>query len=174
MSAILKPQVPEVTFRRVTEQDIETVAAIERDVYAFPWTPGNFRDALLAGYRFWGCWHAASPERSAPGSTQGQVPAEELIGYAIIMLAVDEAHLLNIAVKREWQSRGVGRHMLHFSMEEARKHECVMLYLEVRPSNTSAIKLYESTGFRQWGVRRDYYPAHEGREDALFLGVELI
>ena len=161
MSAIPKPQMPEVSFRRVCEKDIETIAAIERDVYAFPWTPGNFRDALLAGYRFWGCWHA---------SAQG----EELIGYAIIMLAVDEAHLLNIAVKREWQSRGIGRHMLHFSMEEARKHECVMLYLEVRPSNTSAIKLYESTGFRQWGVRRDYYPAHEGREDALFLGVELI
>ena len=161
MSAILKPLMPEVSFRRVSEKDIEIIAAIERDVYAFPWTPGNFRDALLAGYRFWGCWHQ---------SAQG----EELIGYAIIMLAVDEAHLLNIAVKREWQSRGIGRHMLHFSMEEARKHECVMLYLEVRPSNTSAIKLYESTGFRQWGVRRDYYPAHEGREDALFLGVELI
>lgn len=161
MSAILKPQMPEVHFRHILDKDVEAVAAIERDVYAFPWTSGNFRDALLAGYRFWGCWH-----QSAKG--------EELIGYAILMLAVDEGHLLNIAVKREWQSRGLGRRMLHFVMAEARRHECVMLYLEVRPSNTGAISLYESTGFTQRGLRRDYYPAREGREDALFLGLELI
>lgn len=161
MSAILEARTPEVSFRRIEEQDIEAVAAIERDVYAFPWTPGNFRDALLSGYRFWGCCRA---------TPQG----EELIGYAIIMLAVDEAHLLNIAVKRDWQSQGVGRHMLRFAMAEAARHECVMLYLEVRPSNATALRLYESMGFKQWGLRRDYYPAHNGREDALFLGVELV
>jgi [ribosomal protein S18]-alanine N-acetyltransferase len=161
MSAILKSQLPDVRFRRVVDKDVEAIAAIESDVYEFPWTAGNFRDALLAGYRFWGCWHQ---------SPQG----EELVGYGIVMLAVDEAHLLNLAVKRSWQGRGLGRHILHFMMEEASSHECVMLYLEVRPSNIAALQLYESTGFTQRGLRRDYYPARAGREDALFLGVELI
>jgi [ribosomal protein S18]-alanine N-acetyltransferase len=152
---------PEVRFRPLRDQDIDAVSRIESDVYAFPWSAGNFRDSLLAGYRCWGCWH-----------THGA--GEELVGYAILMPAVDEAHLLNLAVAKLWQRYGIGRRLLHFIMAEARRLECVMLYLEVRPSNVAAISLYESVGFRQLGMRRDYYPALAGREDALFFGLELI
>lgn len=161
MSAVLKPFAGPLSFRRIRDEDIEIVAAIERRVYEFPWTAGNFRDALLSGYRFWGCW-------------QTTPKGDELIGYAILMLAVDEAHLLNLAVDAGWQGQGVGRRLLGFIMDEARRHECVMLYLEVRPSNQAAIQLYQTTGFTQRGLRRDYYPARHGREDALFLGLELI
>ena len=158
MSALFAaPAAPDVRFRMLRDQDVDGVAAIESDVYAFPWTAGNFRDSLQAGYRCWGCWNG-----------------DELVGYAILMTAVDEAHLLNLAVSRDWQRRGIGHRLLHFIMAEARKLECVMLYLEVRPSNLAAIQLYETAGFQQLGLRRDYYPAVTGREDALFFGLELI
>ena len=148
---------PDLHFRVLREEDVEDVAFIESGIYDFPWCVGNFRDSLAAGYRCWGCWCG-----------------NELIGYAILMLAVDEAHLLNLAVAKPWQRRGIGRRMLHFMMAEARKKDCVMFYLEVRPTNLMAIQLYENIGFRQLGLRRDYYPAVKGREDALFLGLDLI
>jgi [ribosomal protein S18]-alanine N-acetyltransferase len=156
-----QPQSLHLAFRRVRDSDIETIAAIEQRVYEFPWTAGNFRDALLSGYRFWGCWRV-TPE------------GDQLIGYAILMLAVDEAHLLNIAVDARFQSQGVGRRLLRFVIDDARAKECVMLFLEVRPSNTVAQALYSNIGFTQHGLRKAYYPARAGREDALFLGLELL
>lgn len=150
----------ELSFRRVRENDLEAIAAIERRVYEFPWTVGNFRDAMLSGYRFWGCWRAA-PD------------GDQLIAYAILMLAVDEAHLLNIAVDDRFQGQGIGRRLLSFLIDDARAKECVMLFLEVRPSNEIAQALYRDVGFTQHGLRKAYYPAREGREDALFLGLEL-
>ncbi len=148
---------PEVRFRQLRACDLAAVVKIESDVYGFPWSAGNFHDSLCAGYRCWGCWHD-----------------DELVGYAVLMLALDEAHLLNLAVAKPWQQRGIGRRLLHFMMAEARKHDCVMFYLEVRPTNSVALALYDSAGFRRLGLRRDYYPAVSGREDALFLGLELI
>jgi ribosomal-protein-alanine N-acetyltransferase len=161
MSALFSaPPAPDICIRPLRVEDIDNVAGIESDVYDFPWTAGNFRDALAAGYRCWGCWgHNGA--------------GEELIGYAILMLAVDEAHLLNLAVSRRWRRCGVGRQLLQFVMAEARKQNCVMFYLEVRPTNIAALQLYGNAGFRQMGTRRDYYPAAGGREDALFLGLEL-
>jgi [ribosomal protein S18]-alanine N-acetyltransferase len=150
----------ELAFRRIRDFDLEAVAAIERRVYEFPWTVGNFRDALLSGYRFWGCW-------------QMKPDGDQLIGYAILMLAVDEAHLLNIAVDAPCQGQGIGRRMLRFVTDDARAKECAMLFLEVRPSNTVAQALYADVGFTQHGLRKAYYPARQGREDALFLGLEL-
>lgn len=166
MSAL--PQSPSLalSFRRISEADIESVAAIERRVYEFPWTAGNFRDAMLSGYRFWGCWVQG---HAGPDSHGG----DQLVGYAIIMLAVDEAHLLNIAVDATWQGQGIGRRALQFAIDDARNKECVMLYLEVRPSNRIAQALYHDMGFSRHGIRKAYYPARAGREDALFLGLEL-
>ena len=138
------------------EQDLEVVAAIESDVYVFPWTVGNFRDSLLSAYECWGCW------------TGG-----ELIGYAVVMTAIDEAHLLNFAVASRWQRRGVAIRFLQFLLDRAQDGKRDMLYLEVRPSNVAGLKLYQRFGFKQLGVRRDYYPAVTGREDALFLGVNI-
>ena len=138
------------------EQDLEVVAAIESDVYVFPWTVGNFRDSLLSAYQCWGCWTGA-----------------ELIGYAVVMNALDEAHLLNFAVASRWQRRGVATTFLQFLLDRAEDGKRDMLYLEVRPSNVAGVKLYQRFGFKQLGVRRDYYPAVTGREDALFLGVNI-
>ncbi len=157
MSAVLAaPPVPELSFRALREQDLEVVAAIESDVYVFPWTVGNFRDSLLSAYECWSCW------------TGG-----ELIGYAVVMTALDEAHLLNFAVASRWQRRGVATQFLQFLLDRAEDGKRDMLYLEVRPSNVAGVKLYQRFGFKQLGVRRDYYPAVTGREDALFLGVNI-
>jgi [ribosomal protein S18]-alanine N-acetyltransferase len=157
MSAILSPprEVP-LIFTLLREADLERVAEIEAEVYAFPWSRGNFRDSLLSGYVCWGCW------------AEGQ-----LIGYSITMTALDEAHLLNFAIAQEWQRRGMGGRFLTFVIADARKLRCEMIFLEVRPSNHAGRRLYDRFGFKQLGLRRDYYPAAIGREDALFLGLNL-
>ncbi len=156
MSAVLStPSVP-VSFVALREHDLEAVAAIEADVYVFPWTSGNFRDSLLSAYECWACW-----------------TGNELIGYAVVMTALEEAHLLNFAVASRWQRRGIGGEFLQFLIDRARASKREMLYLEVRPSNVAGVRLYERFGFKQLGVRRDYYPAMTGREDALFLGLNI-
>lgn len=157
MSAVPSPPpVPELSILPMREEDLQTVAAIEANVYVFPWTIGNFRDSLFSGYECWGCW------------TNG-----ELIGYAVVMTALEEAHLLNFAVASRWQQQGVGAGFLQFLIDRARTAKLEVLYLEVRPSNAAGLRLYERFGFKQLGVRRDYYPAITGREDALFLGLNL-
>ena len=147
---------PELSFIALREHDLDRVATIEKNVYVFPWTLGNFRDSLLSAYECWGCW------------TSG-----ELIGYAVVMSALDEAHLLNFAVASRWQQRGVGTAFLRFLLDCARGAGRDMFYLEVRPSNVAGVRLYERFGFKQLGVRPDYYPAMTGREDALFLGLNI-
>jgi [ribosomal protein S18]-alanine N-acetyltransferase len=147
---------PALSYRAIRDDDIAGVALIEKDVYVFPWSAGNFRDSLLSGYQCWGC--------CADG---------ELIGYAIILVSLDEAHLLNFAVSRRWQNQGVGARFLNFVINESRRMCCEMLYLEVRPSNVIGRRLYERFGFQQLGLRRNYYPATTGREDALFLGLNI-
>lgn len=146
--------VPNIAFVALREHDLEWVAKIEASVYPFPWTFGNFRDSMLSGYDCWGCWSSG-----------------ELIGYAIVMRALDEAHLLNIAVAPHWQGRGVGAAFLQYLIDRARREKQDMLYLEVRPTNVIGRHLYARFGFKQLGIRRDYYPAVTGREDALFLGL---
>jgi [ribosomal protein S18]-alanine N-acetyltransferase len=147
---------PSLSYRAIRDTDIAAVTAIEQDVYTFPWSAGNFRDSLFSGYQCWGCWVDS-----------------DLIGYAILLVAVDEAHLLNFAVSRNWQNQGVGARFLNFVITESKRMNCEMLYLEVRPSNTIGRRLYERFGFQQLGLRRNYYPALTGREDALFLGLNI-
>jgi ribosomal-protein-alanine N-acetyltransferase len=157
VSAVLSTEsFPAPEFKALREADLARVAAIEANVYVFPWSVGNFRDSLFAGYECSGCW-----------------VGDELVGYAIVMSAVDEAHLLNIAVASEWQGRGIGSLFLRWLIESARKRALEMMYLEVRPSNSTGRHLYHRFGFKQLGLRRDYYPAVTGREDALFLGLNL-
>lgn len=149
-------QQPELAFRALNENDIAAVAAIEADIYLFPWSAGNFRDSLLSGYRCIGAW-----------------VANELVSYAVVMIAVDEAHLLNLAVASQWQRHGIGAAMLTYVIDDMRNRPLEMIYLEVRPTNMAALKLYDRFGFKQLGLRRDYYPALTGREDALFLGLNI-
>jgi ribosomal-protein-alanine N-acetyltransferase len=153
MSAVLKPQ-PLV--RALTEADLPAVMAIEKSIYPYPWTLGNFRDSLAAGY----CCRAWELEG-------------ELIGYAVLMLAADEAHLLNLSVAAAWQGRGYGGRFLLQLMDIARVQHAGLMFLEVRPSNAGGRRLYERHGFQHIGVRRDYYPAQDGREDALILSLPL-
>jgi len=153
MSAVLEPV---IELRPMTGADLPMVMAIESAIYAFPWTPGNFSDALAAGY---GCWMY---ERDGVA-----------IGYAVLMLAADEAHLLNLSIAAGCQRLGYGSQLLRRVCDLARAQGARLLFLEVRPSNAAALRLYERHGFQQVGVRRDYYPAHAGREDALILSLPL-
>lgn len=145
-----------VHYRPMMPADLPAVAALESSVYAFPWSIGNFRDCLQAGYE---CWVA--------------LQSGALVGYAVLMVAIDEAHLLNLAVAGPCHRQGIGRTFLHYIIGVARNRGAQMVYLEVRPSNVAARELYREAGFQQIAIRPGYYPAHGGREDALFLGITL-
>lgn len=154
MSAVLKPAHP--IFRPMNAEDIDAIMAIEPEIYPHPWTRGNFTDSLHAGYSCWAVEHGG-----------------ELAGYAVLMMALDEAHLLNVSIAKAFQGRGLGRRLLEHLMEVARGHGGQTMFLEVRPSNTAACGLYESLGFNEISVRRGYYPAEKGREDAVLMGLAL-
>jgi len=153
MSAVLKPV---IELRAMVEADLPAVLAIENAIYAFPWTPGNFRDSLVAGYS---CW--------------AYVRDGELIGYAVVMLAADEAHLLNLSIAASRQRQGHGSELLHRVCACARGNGARLVLLEVRPSNLAALRLYERHGFQRVGLRREYYPDQGGREDALIFSLPL-
>ena len=149
MSAVLLPAIEGLPMRL---EDVDEVLAIEEDLYPFPWTRGNFVDSIASGYSAWGY------------RVDG-----ELVGYFVLMMAVDEAHLLNISVAAQRQRMGFGARLLNHARQGARQAGATSLLLEVRPSNEKALALYRRFGFRQIGVRRAYYPAAQGREDALVL-----
>ena len=140
----------------MTAADLDAVMAIENAIYPHPWTRGNFDDSLAAGYH---CWVVEC----------GGEPA----GYCVVMIAAGEAHLLNLSVAAKWQRRGIGREALGFIAGLAREYGAGKILLEVRPSNAAAIALYSSAGFSGIAVRRDYYPAGAGREDAIVLELAL-
>ena len=142
--------------RDMTEADLGVVLKIEHEVHAYPWTIGNFNDALRSKYL---CMVYESD-----GS---------ILGYAVLMLAIDEAELLDIAVDSKHQRQGLGRQLLEEMMALARRRDMVRMVLEVRASNGAAIGLYRKAGFTDIGLRRSYYPAQNGREDAILMGREL-
>ena len=153
MSAVLKDQ-PRLA--KMGVNDLDEVLDIERAVYTHPWTRGNFLDSLNAGY------HCHTYRLGS-----------ELLGYFAVIVAVGEAHLLNLSVAGARQRQGIGSALLREVVRVARERGALHVFLEVRPSNTPAIALYEAFGFKRIGERRGYYPAHEGREDALVLTLEL-
>ena len=134
------------------------VLVVERRAYEFPWTESIFRDCLKAGYSAW-----------LLQDGDGIV-----IGYGMMSMAVDEAHVLNLCVDPLQQGRGWGRRLLDHLMTLARAAQAVIVLLEVRKSNKAALRLYEGVGFQRLGVRKGYYPAREGREDALVLGFDIV
>jgi ribosomal-protein-alanine N-acetyltransferase len=153
MSAVLK-SFPVVGLMR--EQDLGEVMAIEEAIYSHPWTRGNFADSLVAGYE------------CRTLRLDG-----ELLGYFIVMVAAGEAHLLNLSVAPVWQRKGYGSGLLREAAAIARSRGARSMFLEVRPSNAGAQVLYTRFGFRRIAVRRGYYPAQFGREDALVLTLAL-
>jgi len=142
--------------RPMREDDLDVVLAIEQRAYPFPWTRGIFRDCLRADYPAW-------------------VLVEDglVIGYGVLSLAADEAHVLNVCAAPEVQGRGHGRRLLRSLLQLARGRGAHRVFLEVRPSNAAAIALYHDEGFNEIGRRPRYYPAHDGREDAIVMAMEL-
>ena len=151
--------------------DIGEVAAIERSIYAAPWTDGNFVDSLMAGYCAW------TLRTASPGMPRPRVAGQPIIGYFVLMAAVDEAHLLNVSVAKDWQARGHGLHLLRKAVALAREHNASSVILEVRPSNARALGVYRRFGFVDHGLRRRYYPAggddQHAREDAIVMRLAL-
>ena len=134
------------------------VFEIEKRAYSFPWTEGIIKDCLKAGYSAW-----------VITNTLGEV-----LSYSFMTMAVGEAHVLNICVDPQQQRRGLGLFMMQHLVKLARAANCTIVLLEVRKSNKGAFRLYDSLGFQRLGLRKNYYPAQDGREDAIVLGLELV
>jgi len=141
-----------VKIRTMYPSDLSQVIAVEIDAYLHPWTEGIFRDCLRVGHHAW-----------------VMALGRDVIGYGIVMLSPGEAHILNICVHPDYQSRGLGRYFLRFLVDRMAHHDVDMVLLEVRRSNQGAQHLYQSEGFHELGVRKAYYPAENGREDAIIL-----
>lgn len=137
--------------------DLDDVCAIEHRSFAFPWTYGVFTDSLAAGYRAWVARRH-----------------DEIVGYALMMVVLDEVHLLNITIMPELHGQGLGKTLLTFLMDDARSLGTKFMFLEVRPSNTNAIEMYRRFDFVVIGERRAYYPAAYGREDAIVMSCDLL
>lgn len=143
-------------FRPMQLNDLDAIMAIEPYIYPYPWTRGNFSDSLNSGYSAWVL-----------------LRNEVIIGYALVMMVLDEAHLLNLSVAKAYQKQGLGRILLEHMIKIAKNNQVANMFLEVRPSNISAIALYENMGFNEMAIRRGYYPAKNGREDAVLMGLAL-
>lgn len=145
-------------FMRMEKTDLENVLRIENSIYPFPWSQGNFADSIDSGYESWVICDAFGM----------------IAGYFLMMLAVDEAHLLNITVRLDLQGQGVGRLLLNKVMALAKEKNMHFLLLEVRPSNQHALAVYQHAGFNKIGIRKNYYPAPRNtREDAIVMRLEL-
>lgn len=162
MSAMLNQSIkPNLQLRPMQTSDLDAIMQIEPTIYSHPWSRGNFADSLNSGYSAWVL------EENA-----------EMIGYSLMMRVLDEAHLLNLSIAKAQQKRGLGRYLLEHMIAIAKNHKATNMFLEVRPSNISAIALYENMGFCEISVRRGYYPAdpkisETGREDAILMGLAL-
>lgn len=154
MSAVFKTM--EAGFEPMTEARLDAVVEIERRAYEHPWTRGNFSDSLRSGYQ---------AQLLCAGPT--------LVGYFVAMRGVDEVHLLNITVDPQYQGQGWGRVMLDALALWSRAQGAQWLWLEVRTGNLRAQQVYLRYGFRRVGERRNYYPARNGREDAIVMSYKL-
>ncbi len=152
MSSVKRESPAAAAIRPMHELDVPVVVAIERAGYQFPWSEGIFRDCLRVGYV---CRVVES--------------AGELAGYGIMSVGAGEAHILNVCIREDFRCCGLARKLLIYLLDRARASGMREAYLEVRPTNTVASRLYLSLGFEQVGVRRGYYQATVGREDACVL-----
>ncbi len=144
--------------RKMDHADIPGVLAIETQNYEFPWSEGIFKDCFRTmTYTNWVC----------------EAPDDVIVGYCIVSVAAGEAHIMNISVNPLFQRMGAGRKMLEHLIAYARPR-AEKIFLEVRPSNPGAIKLYQQAGFQQIGLRKNYYPAQNGREDAIMFALDLV
>ena len=136
--------------------DLPEVMEIEEQSYEFPWTLGIFSDCLDNQY-----------------AAVVYLQNKRILGYSVSQFIVDECHLLNLCVRQEASGQGLGEKMINYLTNQARQKDLGSIFLEVRISNTPAIHLYDNLGFNEIGLRRDYYPDSNGREDALVLAYEI-
>jgi ribosomal-protein-alanine N-acetyltransferase len=148
---------PGLWFRSMTLGDVERVMTVEQEVYEFPWTDKIFSDCIQVGYS---CWLA--------------LQRQNIVGHGVISVSAGESHMLNLSIAREYQRRGFGKQFIEFLIQQAQAKHAQTMLLEVRPSNTAAINCYNSAGFNEIGLRKDYYPAPEGREDALLFARHIL
>lgn len=155
MSALLRD--PLLSMRPMQQEDLPQVMAIEEAVYPFPWTPGIFHDCLRVGYC---CWVLLLDE--------------QVIGYGVMSVVIDESHILNLCIHPKWHRNGLGNKMIRRLLKIARQHGAETAFLEVRASNQAALKLYQGLGFIEVGQRKEYYPCpNQAREDAIVMSLEL-
>ena len=143
---------PEVTIRPMRVTDVAEVVAIERASYQFPWSEGIFRDCLRVGY-----------------VCRVVTLSRQVMAYGVMSFGAGEAHILNLCVDEAQRCRGIGGRLLGALVERAAAAGMGEAFLEVRPSNSAALRLYLALGFEQVGMRRGYYQAADGREDAAVL-----
>ncbi len=141
-------------FSEFKENDLSAIELIENEVHAYPWTRGNFLDSLKSSH-----------------TCLMMKVNDEIIGFSVIMFVLDECHLLNISIKKSMQKQGYGSHLLNEVIRRANLAYSKTIYLEVRVSNQAAIHLYDKHGFNEMSIRKDYYRAKEGREDAVLMGL---
>lgn len=146
-----------INLRPMREDDLVAVHAVEERAYEFPWTLGIFRDCLRSDYPAWVL-------------EEGGL----IVGYVLMSVAAGEAHILNVCIAPEHQGRGLGRKLVRAILHVARGRAAERVFLEVRPSNVGAIALYHDEGFNEIGRRPRYYPARDGREDAIVMAMELL
>lgn len=158
MSARQQPRPLHCHIQPLERSAVAEVMAIEQRAYEFPWTEGVFHDCLRAGYKAWAMLD----------------DSDRLLGYALMTMAVGEGHLLNLCIDPDRHGEGLGRAFMHFLLEQARAENLTIVLLEVRRSNAVALRLYRSLGFARIGIRRGYYPAAEGREDAFVLSYNVV
>lgn len=136
--------------------DLTAAYGIEQRSHAFPWSEKTF--ASNQGERYFNLRLDVDGEMAA---------------FAVTQVVLDEATLFNIAVSPDYQRRGLGRTLLEHLISELEKRAVTTLWLEVRASNQAAIALYECLGFNEVTIRRNYYPAKDGREDAIVMALPL-
>lgn len=155
MNRMAEVELSQLHFREMVAQELDAVLAIEQLAYAFPWTKGILNDCFIS--KTHACWLLCH--------------GDTLCAYGVLSAAAAEAHVLNVCVHPDWRSQGLGRLMMNRLIDEAESRAAETVFLEVRASNQAAIKLYESLGFNEVGLRQGYYPAQSGREDALVMAL---
>ncbi|MEO6292773.1 MAG: ribosomal protein S18-alanine N-acetyltransferase [Burkholderiaceae bacterium] len=178
MNAVLKSlptAKPEVQFEPLTALWLDEVMQIEQQAYAHPWSRANFADSIQTGYQMQVLTLSTVPTVSTASGASAD-DKQPILGYFVAMKGFEEVHLLNITVAPEYQGRGWARAMLEALAVWSRGQAAEWLWLEVRASNTRALKVYKDHGFNLVSVRQDYYPAGpkaNGREDAIVMSLKL-
>lgn len=145
-----------IEIRKMHTSDLDQIILIEREIFLFPWSLGNFADSIKTGY-----------------VCQVLQQADTLMGYGIMMMSPEEAHILTLGIAANWQKKGLGKKLLQHFIQYAREQNAKSIFLDVRESNHSAAQLYKRMGFQQIATRKGYYPAMCGREDALVMQLML-